>query len=640
MAFKNQLKIGIINLSSGDINSEVIPFNDDKFRKYLGGEGIIIEYLLKTMQINADPLSPDNFICFLTGILSATKVPFSGRYTVVCKSPLTGTWGEANSGGRFGPELRKTGFDALIITGKAQDLSVIVVTDDEIQIKNSNQLKGFDCFQTEEKLKAEYGPKAQVASIGLAGENLVLFSGIVTDQGRIAARSGVGAVMGSKNLKAVLVRGTKAISIADRVKLNELRKLVNKRINKGINPLMKPGLKASTTFAPWIRRFRIKNYGSMSPSNMVIESYRRWGTCAGVSICVETGDAPIKNWKASYNSFPLRKSTKINGDNITKYQVRKYGCHSCSMACGGIIQYSNERVTLKGTQKPEYETLVMLGANLLNDDLGAILELNDYCNRQGIDTIAAGAILAFIIEALESGKIPENLRKNLNPTWGDPKDYLSILQLITTREGIGDFLADGFTRLSKKYGLVCGMHIQNQALPAHDPKFSNSMVLPYRLDPAPGRHTPFAELMIDLAKFSKMFPELSKTDRIWNFYCYHQAVSALGLCQFSLLTGNFPVIEFVNLVTGFDLTIEEFLAIGERILTLKHLFNLREGKNPLDHKLPVRVLENTDGGPNKAISTIKEDQIIKTFLSSLDWDHTTTKPSEKRLKTLGLDKII
>lgn len=640
MAFKNQLKIGIINLSSGDINSEVISFNDEKFQKYLGGEGIVIEYILENMQIDVDPLSPDNFICFITGILSATKVPFSGRYTVVCKSPLTGTWGEANSGGRFGPELRKTGFDALIITGKAHNLSVIVVTDDEIRIKNSNQLKGLDCVQTEEKLKAEYGRKAQVASIGLAGENLVLFSGIVTDKGRIAARSGVGAVMGSKNLKAVVVRGTKAIPIADPVDLNELRKLVNKRINKGINPLMKPGLKASTTFAPWIRRFRIKNYGSMSPSNMVIESYRRWGTCAGVSICVETGDAPIKNWIGSYNSFPLRKSTKINGDNVTKYQVKRYGCDSCSMACGGIIRYSNEHFTLEETQKPEYESLVMLGANLLNDDLGAIFQLNDYCNRQGLDTIAAGAILAFIIEALESGKVPKNLMNNLNPTWGDPKDYLSILQLITSREGIGDFLADGFTRLSDEYGLTCGMHIQNQALPAHDPKFSNSMVLPYRLDPAPGRHTPFTELMIDLAKFGKMFPELSKTDRIWNFYCYHKAISALGLCQFSLLTGNFPVIEFVNLVTGFNLTIEEFLIIGERILTLRHLFNLREGKNPLDHKLPARVLENTDGGPNKAISTIKEDQIIKTFLSSLDWDHTTTKPSEKRLKALGLDGII
>ncbi|MHA2345613.1 MAG: aldehyde ferredoxin oxidoreductase family protein, partial [Candidatus Hodarchaeales archaeon] len=583
MVFKNQMKLGIINLTSGKIDSEVIPFDDDKFKKYLGSEGIVIEYLLDNMIVNVDPLSPDNFLCFITGILSATKVPFSGRYTVVCKSPLTGGWGEANSGGRFGPELRKTGYDSLIITGKANQLSVIEVTDDKIEITTANQLKGLDCVQTEKKLKEKHGKKAQVASIGLAGENLVLYSGIVTDKGRIAARSGVGAVMGSKNLKAVVVRGTKPVKVADPAGLNELRKMVNKRINKGINPLMKPGLKVSTTFAPWIRRFRIKNYGAMSPSNMVIESYRRWGTCAGVSICVETGDAPIKNWKGSYTDFPLKISSKINGDNVTKYQVKKYACHSCSMACGGKINYSDERFFLEEIRKPEYETLVMFGANLLNDDLGAIYQLNDYCNRQGLDTIAAGAIIAFIIEAMERGKIPKEILNGLNPTWGDPKDYLAILKLITNRNGIGDIFADGFNRASEKYDLNCGMHIQNQGLPAHDPKFSNSMVLSYRLDPAPGRHTPFAELMIDLAKFNKMFPKLPKTDRITNFYCYHKTISALGLCQFSLLTGNFPALEFVNLVTGFNLTIEDFITIGERILTLKHLYNLREEKNPLDY---------------------------------------------------------
>ncbi|PWI47804.1 hypothetical protein CEE45_09845 [Candidatus Heimdallarchaeota archaeon B3_Heim] len=640
MAFINQMKMGIINLSSGKINSEEIPFNDEKFKKFLGGEGPVIEYLLKNMLVNIDPLSPDNYICFITGILSATKVPFSGRYTVVCKSPLTGGWGEANSGGRFGPELRKTGYDSLIITGKAEQLSIIVVTDDRIEIIIADQLKGLDCVHTEDKLKEEYGKKAQIASIGLAGENLVLFSGIVTDKGRIAARSGVGAVMGSKNLKAVVVRGTKLINSADPSGLNELRKLVNKRINKGISPLMKPGLKASTTFAPWIRRFRIKNFGSMSPSNMIIESYRRWGTCAGSTILVETGDAPIKNWKGSYIDFPLKKSSRITGDNVTKFQEKNYSCHSCPLACGGIMKYSNEQFTLEETHKPEYETLIMLGANLLNDDIGAIYQLNDYCNRQGLDTIAAGAILAFVIEASESGKIPKNEMNGLNPTWGDPKDYLSLLKLITTRKGIGDILADGFTRASELYNTNSGMHIQNQALPAHDPRFSNSMILPYRLDPAPGRHTPFSELMIELAKFGQMFPEIPKNDRFFNFYCYHKTVSSLGLCQFSLLTGNFPVLEFVNLVIGSDLSIEDFVTIGERILTLKHIFNLREEKNPLDYKLPERVLEKAERGPNKAISASKEKGLIMDFLDSLNWDTTTTMPNEKRLRALGLDEFI
>ncbi len=640
MADINHIKIGILDLTSGEINSEDYSFDSGEFKRYLGTEGLVVYYLLKNMPVNCHPLSADNHLCFITGILSATKVPFSGRFTVVCKSPLTGGWGEANAGGRFGPELRKTGFDALIIKGKAKELSTIVVTDDSIAIRKADKLKGLDCIQTENILKEEFGKKAQIASIGLAGENLVLISGIVTDKGRIAARSGVGAVMGSKNLKAVVVRGTKSMKVADPAGLNELRKLVNKRITKGISPLMKPGLKASTTFAPWIRRFRIKNYGSMSPSNMIIETYRRWGTCAGSAICIETGDAPVKNWKGSYLDFPLKKSSKITGDNVTKFQIRNYGCHSCPMACGGIMRYTDENFTLEETHKPEYETLIMLGANLLNDDLGAIYQLNNYCNRQGLDTIAAGALLAFIIEILETGNITQEHLNGLNPTWGDPTDYLAVLKLITERKAGGDIFADGFIRASEQYKTSSGIHIQNQALPAHDPRFSNSILLSYRLDPAPGRHTPFIELMLDLAKFSQMFPHLPKTDRLPNFYCYHKTVSALGLCQFSLLTGNFPVVEFVNLVTGFNFSIEDIVIIGERILTLKHIFNLREGKNPLDYHLPARAMENADRGPNKAISDITEQKLITEFLESLHWDTSTTIPKKERLEELGLDGLI
>jgi aldehyde:ferredoxin oxidoreductase len=639
MAFSNQIKIGIIDLTSQSVTTEEISVDSKDFPKYLAGEGYVAEYLLKNMPTGVDPLSPENYLCFITGILSATKVPFSGRYMVVGKSPLTNTYGEANSGGRFGPELRKTGFDILIIRGKSDQLSIIVVTDDNIEIKSSPQLKGLDCNQTEDLLKGEFGRKVQVASIGVAGENLVLISGIVTDKGRIAARSGLGAVMGSKNLKAVVAKGTKSIPIADPDGLNELRKLVNKRINKGLPPLMKPGLKASNVLAPWIRRFRIKNYGSMATSNMIIETYKRWGTSAGSAIMVETGDAPVKNWLGSYQDFPLKRSMKITGDNVTKYQIKNYGCHSCPLACGGIVSYSDDRYNLEETHKPEYESLIMFGANLLNDDLGSIFELNDYCNRQGLDTIAAGSLLAYTIEAMEKGLISDEEIEDCKITWGDSTNYIRLLEKITLREGIGEILADGFTRAEKEIGGDFGIHIQNQALPAHDPRFSNSMIIPYRLDPSPGRHTPFTELMIDLSKFNKMFPDLDKDKRISDFYCYHQICSSVGLCQFSLLTGNFPLLEFINLVTGLNLSGKDLITIGERILTLKHLFNLREGLNPLEHKLPSRVMANAHQGPNKGISSEEEKKIIDRFLMELDWDTTTTKPRKSRLKQLDLEQI-
>ncbi len=489
-------------------------------------------------------------------------------------------------------------------------------------------------------MKGEYGKKAQVASIGLAGENLVLISGIVTDKGRIAARSGLGAVMGSKNLKAVVAKGSKSIPIADPNGLNELRKLVNKRINKGIIPLLKPGLKISTSLAPWIRRFRIKNYGSMAPSNMVIEGYKKWGTCAGSAIAVETGDAPVKNWLGSHKDFPLKKSVKITGDNVTKYQIRNYGCHSCPLACGGIMSYSDEKYRIEETHKPEYESIIMLGSNLLNDDIGSIMELNEYCNRQGLDTIAAGSLLAYTIEAMEKGLISDRETEECKVTWGDPTNYLKLLKKITHREGIGDILADGLTRAEKEIGGNFGIHIQNQALPAHDPRFSKSMVIPYRLDPSPGRHTPFMELMIDLSKFNKIFPDLDRSKRISDFYCYHKTLSSVGLCQFCLVTGNFPLLEFINLSTGLNLSGQDIITIGKRILTLKHLFNLREGLNPLKFNLPSRVMTNANQGPNKEITKKEEEKIINNFLIELDWDTATAKPTMSCLKRLNLEQFV
>jgi aldehyde:ferredoxin oxidoreductase len=587
-------------------------------------------------------LGPDNILCFITGLLSGTTVPFSGRYIVAGKSPLTGTWGEANSGGRFGPELRQTGFDLLLIKGKASELSILYITNDSIEIIPFPSLKGLDCVETEEKLKNKFGGKVQVASIGLAGENLALISGIVTDKARVAARSGLGAVMGSKNLKAVVVRGTKDIPIFDPDGLLELRTLINNWVSKGLNFLMKPSLKLSTTFAPWLRRFKIKNYATMSSSSMIIESYKRWGTAAGTAVCIETGDAPVKNWKGSHKDFPLKKSTELTADSVTKYKVRKYGCKRCPMPCGGIMHYKDERYDIPKTQKPEYETLAMLGSNILNNDLGSVYAMNDYCNRQGLDTIAVGSILGFLMEATEKETISKRDLDGLDISWGNSTDLLPLIKKITNREGIGDLLAEGVGKAAKKLGgEEFAIHINNQAIPAHDPRFSKAFIIPYRLDPAPGRHTPFTEVMIDIAKFNKMYPSLDKKNRTFDYYCYHQTISTVGLCQFGLAIGNYPALEFINLVTGFELSIEDLIAIGERTLTIKHLFNLREGVNPLDYKLPIRILERAEDGPNRDVSLIEEEtKIINEFLTAMKWDLDTTIPDSDHLRELGLEDFI
>ena len=634
--------MGLIDLSTSTVTIESHSFHDEIFRKYLGGEGLAADYLLRNMPPNTDPLGPDNILCFITGILSGTMVPFSGRFIVAGKSPLTGTWGEANSGGRFGPELRKTGFDLLLIKGKAKELSILNITDDSIKISLSPDLKGLDCVETEEILKKKFGSRVQVASIGLAGENLVLITGIVTDKARVAARSGLGAVMGSKNLKAVVVRGTKTISVFDPDGLRELRALINKWMTKGLNFLLRPSLRLSTTFAPWLRRFKIKNYGSMSTSSMVIESYRRWGTAAGTAVQVETGDAPVKNWKGSHKDFPLKKSVKLATDNVTKYRIRKYGCKRCPITCGGIMSYKDERYNIPETQKPEYETLAMLGSNLLNDDLGSVIAMNDYCNRQGLDTIAVGSILGFLMEAKENGFVSDDDLDGLDISWGNSADLLPLIKIIANREGIGDLLANGVGKAAKELGAEeFAIHINNQAIPAHDPRFSKTIIIPYKLDPSPGRHTPFVEVTIDLSKFNKMYPSLDKKNRIPDFYCYHQTISSVGLCNFGLVTGNFPALEFVNLVTGLNLSIQDLITMGERTLTVKHLFNLREGINPLDYELPRRILEKAEDGPNQDVSLIEEeDKIIGEFLTALHWDIDTTIPDKDHLREIGLEDFI
>ncbi|MFX1515615.1 MAG: aldehyde ferredoxin oxidoreductase family protein, partial [Promethearchaeota archaeon] len=468
--FSNSIQIGIVDLSTSKITRETHSFQEELFKKYLGGEGLAAEYLLRNMPSDADPLGPENILCFITGVLSGTTVPFSGRYIVAGKSPLTGTWGEANSGGRFGPELRQTGFDLLLIKGKAKELSILNITNDSIEIIPSSHLRGLDCVETEVELKKKYGSKVQIASIGLAGENLVLVTGIVTDKSRVAGRSGLGAVMGSKNLKAVVVRGTKDIPIYDSEGLRELRTVVNKWVSKGLNFLLKPSLKMSTTFAPWLRRFKVKNYESMSTSSMIIESYKRWGTAAGTAVLVETGDAPVKNWKGCFKDFPLKKSAKLATDSVTKYRIRKYGCKRCPMACGGIMNYKDDQYEILETHKPEYETLAMLGSNLLNDDLGSIYAMNDYCNRQGLDTIAVGSILGFLMEATESGIITNDDLGGLDISWGNSADLLPLIKKITNRDGIGDILATGIGRAAQQLGgEEFAIHINNQAIPAHDP---------------------------------------------------------------------------------------------------------------------------------------------------------------------------
>jgi len=341
-------KILWIDLSEGAFKEESL--SDEYYRSYLGGYGLAAKLIYENMPAKTDPLGSNSIFGFFPGLLTGTMAPLTGRFMVAGKSPLTGTWGDSNCGGYFGPEIKKCGFDAILIKGKAKTPIYITIINDEKQIIEASDLWGLDVVQTEEKLIEKHG-KVQVASIGQAGEKLSLISGIVNDKARIAGRSGLGAVMGSKNLKAIVLKGNNKISLADKNLLLKHTKDYNQRIQES-----KTG---------------------------IIQLFKTFGTTAGNTMMVQMGDTPVKNWGGTAKEdYGADSQNKISGMELNKYRQKDYGCFSCPVHCGAIMKVSE--VGLEETHRPEYETCAVFGPMLLNDDLLSIFTINDLCNRAGI----------------------------------------------------------------------------------------------------------------------------------------------------------------------------------------------------------------------------------------------------------------
>ena len=352
-----------VNLSSGRIEIKDLP--EEYCTNYLGGYGIGARYLYDNLPKGSAPLSPENILGFVTGPLTGTPAIGGTRFTVVDKSPLTLGWGDANCGGNFGPMMKFAGFDAIFFRGRAERPCYLWINEGKVELRDASQLWGRDTVETTSALKAEAGNKAQVACLGPAGERLSLISGIMNGS-RAAARSGVGAVMGSKNLKAIVVQGNNLVPIANPQKTAELRRELVKAIG-----------------GPWA------------------EIWRRYGTCGALAGSVEMGDAPVKNWGgAGLLDFP--GASKISDEAVIQYQTRRYGCWRCPVACGGEVVLP-EDIEKNARRKPEYETLAAFGSLSLNDDLQSIIQLDELCNLNGLDTISAGATVAFAIECFEEG---------------------------------------------------------------------------------------------------------------------------------------------------------------------------------------------------------------------------------------------
>jgi len=590
-------KILFVNLTTGEISDET---PDEKlYRDFIGGYGIGARIIYNRQRGGVDPLGPENTFGLITGPLTGTPVPMGCRYTAVAKSPLTGGWGDANSGGNFAPYLKFSGYDAVFFTGISEKPVYLFIDNGQAELRDASHLWGKDTYETEDTLQAELGKGAEIVCIGPSGEKLSLISCIINSRGAAAARSGLGAVMGSKRLKAVAVRGDQKVSLADSGLVSKLRK-------EHIAELKKPG----------------------PDGESYMENFHKYGTSRMTARSAHSGDSPVKNW-GGVGIIDFPNVSSINGDAAIANLERRAGCWHCPIGCEGRLKEgTSEYKYPAGIRRPEYETLSTFGSLCLNNNLESINMVNHICNSYGLDTISAGGTIAFAIECYENGIITKEDTDGIELTWGNHRAIVPMTEKMAKRDGFGDILADGVKVAAEKIGKGAdeyAIHIGGQEPGMHDPKLvsverqARPAVARYQMDATPGRHM-----------------------QGWGSSGFQTHITnASGVC---LIGGYFRAGErlakLISAVTGWERSVEEVLKAGERILNIRHAFNLREGINPLEWKVNPRIIGNPPQkeGPLAGVTADIEAQVYWN-LGALDWDRVTTKPSRKKLLELSLDDV-
>ncbi len=601
-----------VNLTTGAITVE--RPDESLYRQYLGGYGIGARMLWDRVPKGADALGPDNMLGMFPGLLTGTPL-FGQRWQVVCKSPLTGGWGDANCGGDFGGVLKLAGWDGIMFFGKASSPKYLLIDNDKVELRDGADLWGTGAIENETVLKARHGKRASVANIGQAGETQSLISGVCNDHGRLAARSGVGAVMGAKNLKAV-------VALADR-KIISQTPAISKMVRTNLDEFVKP-----------LRDF-----------------FHTFGTTGITAMSALNGDSPVKNWGGvGVVDFP--NAAKIDGGStINPLMEKSYGCWHCPMACGAeSVESKNEKYPYpRHTHRPEYEAMGAFGTMNLVANPDALIYANHLCNEYGFDVISAGGSISMAIECYQAGIITKEDTDGLELNWGGDEAVIELLKMMGERRGIGETFADGVVKAAERLGHgadAFAMHIGGQELPMHDPKLQPEYHTTYKLDPTPGRHTQYE----GNKRLGKIPP--APTDK--TVYTgrgehhkgaseYMHVVNSGGMCQFVMMaanTANMP--SWFNAVTGWDMDVDEMLKVGERIANMRMAFEVREGGNPRKRHVPTRVTgettEATHAGPLQGIK-LDTETLEKEFLAACDWDTATCVPSKAKLESLGLKEV-
>ena len=634
-----------VDLATGRSEPQAVP--DSAYRRYLGGYGLGVQLLYSRIPPGADPLGPDNILGFLPGLLTGSGAPFSGRWMVVARSPLTGAWGEANCGGNFGPALRATGYDGILVRGISDRPVYLYVDGDTVEVRAAEDLWGLDTVETDRAIRAATASDVRVACIGQAGERLSLISGIVNDEGRLAARCGLGAVMGSKKLKALAVRGKQRPSSPDAkaFRASTAPYLALFRRKPGRMATRIPGLLGRVL--PLLRRLRVRI--ATASAQLVIDTFRRYGTAAGTSFLVELGDTPVRNWTGiGYRDFPLASSAALSDQAVIHDVERPYACSLCPVACGAWVRLPEGG---RG-HKPEYETLAGFGPLLLNASLQHVVRCNEICNHAGLDTISTSVAVAFALEAAEQGWLPPALRAELDLRWGDGETIVELVGRIARRQlGLGDWLADGVQRASNRLGpeaREAAMHVGGQELAMHRGIYEPGVAVGYQMDPAPGRHTSTASGMTGLAPLAPFLALAGRKPAARYDYAEKgvtqaiamstlRAYDALGLCHFALQMDDPQFLDWLNAATGWDVNVAEFYQIGRRIQILRHMFNARHGLPP-QFELPARER----GEPPQPIGplvnvTLDTEAMAAGYFRTLGLDPATGWPLPETARELRFE---
>lgn len=607
-------KILNVDLATGALKDEPLP--EALLRDYLGGYGLGARLLYERIPAGADPLGPQNVLGFLTGPLTGTGALIGSRFVVVGKSPKTHTWGDANCGGHFGPHLKYAGYDGVLVSGISPRPVYLLIEDGRPSLHDAAGVWGKNTAEAEAALKRIHGQEAQVALIGTAGEKVSLLACVMNDEGRAAGRSGLGAVMGAKRLKAIVVKGSQVVPVANESRLKEIHQKALSETKGGF-----------------------------------FDTLRNYGTAGITADSAASGDSPVKNWGGSgVADFPPERAEHISDDGVIAYQVRKYACHRCPIACGGTMSLAQGpfALALPHGHKPEYETLASFGTMILNDNIESIIKANELCNEYGLDTISAGCTVAFAVECYEQGVISQKDTGGLELKWGNAAAIVELTRQIGAREGFGAVLADGMKVAVERIGPAAApyaVHVEGEEVPMHDPRFLPDLATAYILDATPARHTQGSELVKppDLRwpapnKYDYGDPRIAEGHRL--AVNINHITNASGVCMFGVSTFGYQVLfAQVRAVTGWDdLSDDDLLRMGERIATIRHAFNLREGRNPLRRQFAGRLVGRPPlaTGPLQGV-TVDYAAQIRNYLRLIGWDEATTVPGPAALKALGLE---